>query len=108
MTDKLVILSTAESQAEASRIAEELVERRLAACVNLVGRIQSFYHWDGKLQRAEEFLLIIKTDQAHEEQVRTAISQLNSYDLPECISLPVSDGSAEYLQWIENSMREAK
>src|ERR1700756_1371284 len=100
MTDKLIVLSTAESQAEASRIAEQLVGRCLAACVNVVGRIQSFYHWEGKLQRAEEFLLIIKTEQAHEGQVREAIEELNSYELPECISISIDGGSEEYLKWI--------
>ncbi len=104
MTDKLIVLSTAESQAEAARIAEQLVGRCLAACVNVVGRIQSFYHWDGKMQRADEFLLIIKTDQAHEEQVREAIGELNSYELPECISLQISAGSPDYLKWIESSL----
>jgi periplasmic divalent cation tolerance protein len=104
MTDKLVVLSTAGSQAEASRIAEQLVGRCVAACVNVVGRMQSFYHWEGKLQRAEEFLLIIKTDQAHEERVREAIKELNSYELPECISISVDGGSEEYLKWIGSSM----
>jgi periplasmic divalent cation tolerance protein len=104
MTDKLIVLSTAESQAEASRIAEQLVGRCLAACVNVVSHVQSYYHWEGKMQRAEEFLLVIKTDQAHEEELRRAICELNSYELPECISIPVSGGSAEYLKWIESSL----
>lgn len=104
MTDKLIVLSTAESQAEATRIAEQLVGRCLAACVNVVGRIQSFYHWEGKMQRADEFMLIIKTDQAHEQQVRDAIVELNSYELPECISISVDGGSEEYLKWISSLM----
>jgi periplasmic divalent cation tolerance protein len=102
MTDKLLVLSTASSQAEASRIAEELVERRLAACVNVIGRIQSFYRWEDKLQRAEEYLMIIKTDRANEEKVREAIRELHSYELPEFITVPVEGGTAEYLSWMDS------
>jgi periplasmic divalent cation tolerance protein len=102
MTDKLLVLSTAGSQAEAARIAEELLERRLAACVNVVGRIQSFYRWEDKLQRAEEYLMLIKTVRAREEQVRAAIRELHSYELPEMISISIDDGSPEYLKWMES------
>ena len=102
MTDKLLVLSTAGSQAEAARIAEELLERRLAACVNVVGRIQSFYRWEDKLQRAEEYLMFIKTVRAREEQVRAAIRELHSYELPEMISISIDDGSSEYLKWVES------
>lgn len=102
MTDKLLVLSTAGSQAEAARIAEELLERRLAACVNVVGRIQSFYRWEDKLQRAEEYLMLIKTVRAREEQVRAAIRELHSYELPEMISISIDDGSSEYLKWVES------
>jgi len=102
MTDKLLVLSTASSQAEAARIAEELVERRLAACVNVIGRIQSFYRWEDKLQRAEEYLMIIKTDRANEEKVREAIRELHSYELPEFITVPVEGGTAEYLSWMDS------
>ena len=104
MTDKVVVLSTAGSQAEAARIAEELVERRLAACVNVVGRIQSFYHWEGKLQRAEEYLMIIKTVEALEEKLRSAIEELNSYELPEFVTVAVRSGSPEYLKWIDEGV----
>lgn len=102
MTDKLIVLSTTGSQAEAARIAEELVERRLAGCVNVVGRVQSFYRWEDKLQRGEEFLMLIKTDRAHLEQVHTAIHELNSYEIPEFISVAVDGGSEKYLNWMES------
>lgn len=100
MTDKVVVLSTAGSQAEATRIAEEIVERRLAACVNVVGRIQSFYHWEDKLQRAEEYMMIIKTNETLIEKLHAAIQELNSYELPEFVTLAVEGGGAEYLKWI--------
>jgi periplasmic divalent cation tolerance protein len=104
MTDKLLILTTAGSEAEARKIAEGLVERRLAACVNIVPRIQSVYRWEGKLEEAEEFLLLIKTSKPREEQVRAAITELHSYELPECIAISIASGSAEYLKWIGESV----
>jgi periplasmic divalent cation tolerance protein len=107
MTDKLLVLSTAGSQAEAARIAEELLERRLVACVNVIGRIQSFYRWEDKLQRAEEYLMLIKTVRAREEQVRAAIRELHSYELPEMISISIDDGSPEYLRWMDSCVEGA-
>lgn len=102
MTDKVVVLSTAGSQAEAARIAEELLEKRLAACVNIVGRIQSFYLWNDKLQRDEEFLMIIKTCRAKVDTLRETIREMNSYELPEFITLSVEGGSDDYLRWVDN------
>jgi periplasmic divalent cation tolerance protein len=108
MTDKLLVLSTASSEAEARRIAEALVDRRLAACVNLVPRIQSVYRWQGKVEQAEECLLVIKTVKAREEEVRSAIQELHSYELPECISISIGSGSPEYLKWIEDSVSRTR
>lgn len=104
MTDKVLVLSTTGSEAEAKRIAQALVERRLAACVNIVPRIQSVYKWEGKVETAEEFLLVIKTTKARSADVQAAIRELHSYDLPECISISMEGGSAEYLKWIEESV----
>jgi periplasmic divalent cation tolerance protein len=104
MTDKLLVLTTSGSEAEARKIAQALVERRLAACVNIVPRIQSVYRWEGKVEQAEEFLLLIKTVKDREEQVRAAICELHSYDVPECIAIPIESGSAEYLKWLTDSV----
>ena len=104
MTDKVLVLTTAGSEAEAREIANELVERRLAACVNIVPRIQSVYRWEGKVETAEEFLLIIKTTRARGADVQAAIRELHSYDLPECIVISMEGGSAEYLNWIGESV----
>src|SRR2546423_10960355 len=99
-TDKRIILSTASSREEADRLANALVERRLAACVNVVGPIASVYHWQGKVERAEEFLLLIKTISARFADVSAAIQELHSYEVPECIELAVTAGSDAYLAWI--------
>jgi periplasmic divalent cation tolerance protein len=104
MTDKLLVLSTAGSESEAHKIAQTLVERRIAACVNIVPRIQSVYRWEGKVEQAEEYLLFIKTVKVREEQVRAAVCELHSYDLPECISIPIESGSTDYLKWLSDSV----
>jgi periplasmic divalent cation tolerance protein len=104
MTDKLLVLTTAGSEHEARTIADALVERKLAACVNIVPRIQSVYRWEGKVEQAEEYLLLIKTVKAREDQVRAAIKELHTYDLPECIAIPIESGSAEYLKWLSDSV----
>jgi periplasmic divalent cation tolerance protein len=100
MTNARIILTTAGSQEEAARIAHALVERRLAACVNIVPRIESVYRWQGKVELATEWLLVIKTQAELFESVRDAVKKLHSYDLPECVMLEVSAGSQEYLDWI--------
>lgn len=100
MTDARIILTTAGSQEEARRIAHALVEHRLAACVNIVPQIESIYRWQGKVEMAQEWLLLIKTQTELFERVRDAVKELHSYDLPECVMLDVSAGSHEYLDWI--------
>jgi periplasmic divalent cation tolerance protein len=100
MTNARIILTTAGSQEEARKIAHALVERKLAACVNIVPRIESVYRWQGKVETAHEWLLLIKTQAEFFEQVRDAVKELHSYDLPECVMLEVAAGSQDYLDWI--------
>ncbi|MGZ4871262.1 MAG: divalent-cation tolerance protein CutA [Candidatus Angelobacter sp.] len=94
------MLTTAGSEAEARKIAHALVERRLAACVNIVPQLESIYRWQDKVETAQEWLLLIKTQADLFERVRDAVKELNSYDLPECVMLEVAAGSHEYLDWI--------
>ncbi len=100
MTDKRIVLSTAGSQEEARKIAQALVERRLAACVNILGPMESVYSWQGKVETAPEFLLVIKTTAAAFARVRDAIRELHSYEVPECVMLNIEDGSEPYLKWL--------
>jgi|SRR5437588_5905723 len=104
MTDKIIVLTTAGSQDEARKIARSLVGERLAACVNIVPQIESIYRWEGKIENAQEWLLAIKTTASSFNRVRAAISELHSYELPECISLSIADGSPAYLDWILRSV----
>ena len=105
MTDKRIVLSTAGSEEEAQKIARHLVEHQLAACVNIVPKIESIYRWQGKVESSQEWLLLIKTTAEKFPAVRDALRELHSYELPECIALSVEDGSANYLQWIEDSIK---
>jgi len=104
MTDKRIVFTTAGSEEEARKIARALVERRLAACVTLVPNVASVYHWKGRIEEAREWMLIIKTTAAVFEHLREAIAELHSYELPECVCLPVEDGSTPYLEWIAESV----
>lgn len=104
MTDKIIVLTTAGSHEEARKIARALVERGLAACVNIVPQIESVYRWEGKVEEAQEWLLVIKTTVAAFERVRDVIKELHSYELPECICIGIEAGSAEYLKWVEDSV----
>jgi len=104
MTDKRIVLTTTSSAEAAANIARHLVERGLAACVNIVPQVKSVYRWKDKVEEAREWLLLIKTTAGLFGQVRQAIADLHSYELPECICLTIEDGSADYLQWIAESV----
>jgi periplasmic divalent cation tolerance protein len=104
MTDKRIVLTTCGSEEEAERIAQYLVENMLAACVSVIPRIESIYRWQGKVESSAEWLLLIKTIAEKFPEVREAIAELHSYDLPECVAIAIEDGSLEYLAWIGNSV----
>jgi periplasmic divalent cation tolerance protein len=108
MTDKIVVLNTCGSEAEAERLARLLVDQRLAACVSIVPRLRSFYRWKGAVESAEEWLLLIKSSRPLFEPLRAALEQAHSYDVPEVLALPVVDGAAGYLEWLDSSLRVQK
>jgi periplasmic divalent cation tolerance protein len=103
MSDKKIVLTTAGSIDEARRIAEALVDRKLAACVNIVPKIISIYRWQGKVEQAEEWMLLIKTAVSF-ERVHAAIVEMHSYELPECIEIAMDNGGAEYFKWLKDSV----
>lgn len=109
ITDKIAVLVTCASAKEAGRIARVLVERRLAACANILEvPVRSIYRWKGNVETAREFLLIVKTSRKRFRAVRDTVQDLHSYDLPEIIALPISAGSRDYLAWIAESVRKGK
>jgi len=105
MTDKRLVLTTCASHEEALTIAHALVERQLAACVNIAPQIESVYRWQGEVETSTEWLLVIKTTIEVFDRVREVLTELNSYELPECIEIGIEDGSAAYLEWIGESVR---
>jgi len=105
MTEKIVVLSTCGSEEEAVRIARRLVEGRVAACVNLIPRIRSIYRWEGKVEDATEWLLLIKTSRERYDALCTVLEAAHSYELPEVLALPVVAGSANYLAWLDSELK---
>jgi periplasmic divalent cation tolerance protein len=105
MTDKMLVLTTVGTQEEARKLGRALVERLLAACVNIVPKMKSIYRWEGEIEEAEEWLLIVKTTRPAFERVREAILELHSYELPECIGISIDEGSVGYLSWIGQSVK---
>jgi periplasmic divalent cation tolerance protein len=102
---KLVVLVTCSSAGEARRIAQAVVEARLAACVNILpGPVTSIYRWKGKVESAKESLLLIKTSRKRLGKLRAAVERLHSYDVPEFIALPIVAGAPKYLSWLEESL----
>jgi periplasmic divalent cation tolerance protein len=104
MTDCLQVLTTAGSEEEAGRIAAVLVERRLAACVQVVGPIVSRYRWQGKIEEEREWQCLAKTTRIAYAAVEAAIREVHSYDEPEIIASEIVAGSAGYLAWIEENV----
>ena len=95
-----LILTTCPDEACASTIALALVEARLAACVNVLPRVQSVYRWQGAVESASEVLLLIKSTAERYPALAARLRELHPYAVPEIIALPVSEGLPAYLQWI--------
>jgi periplasmic divalent cation tolerance protein len=99
-SDPIVVLMTAGSREEAARLADILVNARLAACVQVLPEIESVYHWQGKVERAPEILLLAKTTAENFTALEAAVRSLHSYETPEIIALPITAASAPYLEWL--------
>jgi periplasmic divalent cation tolerance protein len=104
MSDELIVFVTAPAD-EAARIAEAIVSERLAACVNLVGGVESVYRWEGEVTRDRETLMIIKTTAARYDELERRVLELHSYATPEVIAYKVERGSADYINWLRDSTR---
>jgi len=99
----IVVLMTAASQEEASRLAEMLVGAHLAACVQIMPQMESVYRWKGEVHRAPEFLLLAKTTAACFDELEREVRSLHTYDTPEIVALPVTHVSALYLDWLTSN-----
>jgi periplasmic divalent cation tolerance protein len=101
MTDKILVFSNCDSADEAGRIARALVEARAAACVNIVPGVMSLYHWQGKIEEAAEWTLLIKTTRSLFPAVCAELRRVHSYEVPEIIAVPIIEGDPAYLDWID-------
>jgi periplasmic divalent cation tolerance protein len=105
MAEARIVLTTVSDEQQAEKLATTLVERRLAACVNIVGPIRSIYRWKGKVEREKEFLLILKSTSEQAARLETVFKELHPYELPERVELSVEGGSEEYLAWIAGEVQ---
>lgn len=105
MSERIVVLSTVARAEDAERIGQALVARGLAACVNVVPGLVSIYRWKGEVERAEERLLLIKTRRESFAALREALVALHPYEVPEVLALPIEDGHAPYLAWLDENSR---
>jgi len=104
--DGRIVLVTCASLREARKIANTVVEKRLVACVNILGgAIHSVYRWRGSVERAKEILMIIKTTKKCLSDLEKEVKRLHSYDVPEFVVLPIVAGSRDYLGWLEENMK---
>jgi periplasmic divalent cation tolerance protein len=100
LSQSISVYIVAADMAEAERIAEALVDERLAACVNILGGVRSVYRWQGEVERADEIAMIAKTTQASFERLAARVRALHSYDTPAIVAWPIVAGDAAYLDWI--------
>jgi len=102
MKSYIQVTTTTETKEQAQTIAQYLVEAKLAACVQIVGPITSIYHWNDKVENAQEWLCLIKTQDHLYNKVEAAIKSKHTYETPEIIAVPIVKGSKEYLSWLDD------
>ena len=105
MTDKIVVFVTCGTQEQAEQLAKSLVEKRLAACVNLLPGITSWYWWEKKLTQDQEVLLMMKSSRKKFAELEKEVLRLHAYAVPEVIALQIVEGSENYLNWIDSSVK---
>jgi periplasmic divalent cation tolerance protein len=106
MEQPILVLTNLPDAAAAKVIARQLVERRLAACVNMLPQVQSIYQWNGAVEEANEITLLIKTTQERYADLEASIKAAHPYDVPEIIAMPIVQGLPQYLNWIENETKK--
>jgi periplasmic divalent cation tolerance protein len=104
MTDKIVVLTTCESEMLAEQLARHLVEHRVAACVNILPKARSIYRWQEKIEDAGEWVLLIKSRRDLFTALLAEIQKIHTYEVPEVIALPIVEGSEAYLGWLDGQL----
>ena len=101
----VIVMVTTPSKQEAERIAQHLLEERLIACANIIGPVSSLFHWSGKIEKAEEYLTLMKSRNDLFEKLSEAVKALHSYEVPEILAFPIVEGSKGYLDWLGSCLR---
>lgn len=101
---KIIVLVTCANKEEAKKIAKALVEKKQAACVNIIDGIESVFWWEGKIDSSKEILLIIKSTEENFKKIEESVKSLHSYEVPEIISFNIDRGEEKYLNWIHDSV----
>jgi periplasmic divalent cation tolerance protein len=101
----LIVLTTLPKRSDARRLSKLLLEKKLAACVNLLGPADSSFWWKGKIDQAREYLLLIKTRASSFSKLRRLLEKHHPYDVPEIVALPIVKGNPSYLKWIESTVK---
>ena len=97
----VVVFITVDSQETAQKITDKLLTERKAACVNIIPKVESQYWWQGKIESANELLLIVKTRAELLDELVTLVKQIHPYSVPEIIALPIIGGNKDYLKWVD-------
>jgi periplasmic divalent cation tolerance protein len=106
MTDKIIVLSTCATEAEAEKLARLLLDLRLAACVSAIPAMRSFYHWKGAIESSAECLLLIKTSRELFADLCQTLQKSHSYEIPEVLAVPILAGAENYLDWMGTHLRQ--
>jgi periplasmic divalent cation tolerance protein len=100
----VVVIVTTASKQEAEKIAQRLINERLIACANIIGPVSSLFHWSGKIEHNEEYLMLLKSRMSLFDNLAETVKALHSYEVPEILVLPVIGGSEAYLDWLSNCL----
>jgi periplasmic divalent cation tolerance protein len=106
MTEYIQVVTTTETKDQAQRIAQAVVEKRLAACAQIVGPISSTYWWKGKVESADEWMCLMKTRHDLFADLERAIREIHPYEIPEIVAVPIVPGSASYMNWLDNELKK--
>ena len=101
----IIIIVTTAGKEEAETIVQRLLEARLIACANIIGPVSSHFHWSGKMEKAEEYLILMKSRKDLFEKLSETVKALHSYEVPEILALPVVEGSKAYMDWLGSCLR---
>jgi len=101
----IIVIVTTASKQEAEEIAQHLLRERLTACANIIGPVSSLFHWSGKIEKAEEYLIFMKSRKDLFEKVAETVKALHSYEVPEILALPIVKGSKAYIDWLESCLK---